>query len=128
MPINSFCFVLDQLDAYLNWRLQCTIQDLSKWGGVLFMALIGLIVVLVANIFLAISTLDWIITYAGILIFMGLTVYDTKRIKDMTMAAATQGSADTTLVTRIGILGVLRLYLDFINLFLFILRLFGRRR
>lgn len=105
-----------------------TKQDLSKWGGVLFMALIGLIVASVANIFLANSALDWIITYAGILIFMGLTVYDTKRIKMMTMTIAGQEGDTATAVSRIGILGALRLYLDFINLFLYILRLFGRRR
>ncbi len=105
-----------------------TKQDLSKWGGILFMALIGLIIASVANMFLANSTLDWIITYAGILIFMGLTVYDTKRIKTMAYAAALQPTGDTAVASRIGILGALRLYLDFINLFLFILRLFGRRR
>ncbi len=105
-----------------------TKQDLSKWGGILFMALIGLIVASVANIFLANSTLDWIITYAGILIFMGLTVYDTKRIKTMAHAAAMQPGGDTAVISRIGIMGALRLYLDFINLFLYILRLFGRRK
>ncbi|MBE2199031.1 MAG: Bax inhibitor-1/YccA family protein [Anaerolinea sp.] len=105
-----------------------TKQDLSKWGGILFMGLIGLIVASVVNMFLANSALDWIITYAGILIFMGLTVYDTKRIKMMAVAAATQEGDTAVVVSRIGILGALRLYLDFINLFLYILRLFGRRR
>jgi hypothetical protein len=103
-----------------------TKQDLTKWGGILFMALIGLIIASVANMFLASSALDWIITYAGILIFMGLTVYDTKRIKTMTYTLAAQG--DTQVVSRVGVMGALRLYLDFINLFLYILRLLGRRR
>ncbi|MCA9934064.1 MAG: Bax inhibitor-1/YccA family protein, partial [Anaerolineales bacterium] len=88
-----------------------TKQDLSKWGGILFMGLIGLIVASVANMFLANSTLDWIITYAGILLFMGLTVYDTKRIKMMAYAAAAQTGGDTAVISRIGILGALRLYL-----------------
>ncbi|MCA9928334.1 MAG: Bax inhibitor-1/YccA family protein, partial [Anaerolineales bacterium] len=103
-----------------------TKQDLTRWGGILFGALIGLIIASVVNIFLASSALDWVITYAGILIFMGLTVYDTKRIKGMAYALAAQG--DTAVVGRVGVLGALRLYLDFINLFLFILRLLGRRR
>jgi len=105
-----------------------TKQDLSKWRGILFMSLIGLIVASVANMFLANSALDWIITYVGILIFMALTVYDTKRIKTMAYTAAMNTGGDTAIVNRIGVLGALSLYLDFINLFLFILRLFGRRR
>jgi uncharacterized protein len=103
-----------------------TKEDLTSWGRILFMALIGLIIASVANIFLANSTLDWIITYAGILIFLALTVYDTQRIKVMTYASAAQGMDQV--VSRIGVLGALRLYLDFINLFLFMLRLFGGRR
>jgi FtsH-binding integral membrane protein len=103
-----------------------TKQDLTKWGAILFMGLIGLIIASVVNMFLASSALDWIITYAGILIFMGLTVYDTKRIKTMTFALAAQGETDV--IGRVGVMGALRLYLDFINLFLYILRLLGRRR
>ena len=110
--------------SFVGWT---TKQDLSKWGGILFMALIGLIVASVANYFLASTALDAIITYAGVLIFLGLTVYDTNKIKLMATAAAFQG-ADGTAVSRIGVLGALRLYLDFINLFLFMLRLLGRRR
>ena len=103
-----------------------TKQDLSNWGGILMMGLIGLIVASVANMFFANSTLDWIITYAGILLFLALTVYDTNRIKQMTYAALAAGQ--TEVVARMGVIGALRLYLDFINLFLYILRLFGRRR
>ncbi len=103
-----------------------TKQDLTRWGGLLFMALIGLIVASIVNLFLASSALDWVITYAGILIFMGLTVYDTNRIKKMTYALAAQG--ETNIVDRVAVMGALRLYLDFINLFLYILRLLGRRR
>lgn len=103
-----------------------TKQDLTRWGGILFMGLIGLIIASVANMFLANSTLDWIITYAGIILFLALTIYDTKRIKEITYVSLANG--DTLAVSRIGIMGALRLYLDFINLFLFILRLLGRRR
>lgn len=103
-----------------------TKEDLTSWGRILLMALIGLIIASVANIFLANSTLDWIITYAGILIFLALTVYDTQHIKVMTYASAAQGQDQV--VSRIGVLGALRLYLDFINLFLFMLRLLGGRR
>jgi FtsH-binding integral membrane protein len=103
-----------------------TQQDLSKWGGILFMGLIGIIVASSANMFLANSTLDWIITYGGILLFLALTVYDTNRIKQMTYTALANGQTDV--VGQVGVLGALRLYLDFINLFLFILRLFGGRR
>ena len=103
-----------------------TKQDLSRWGGLLFMALIGLIVASVVNMFLASTALDWVVTYAGILIFMGLTVYDTNRIKKMTYALAAQG--ETNIIDRVAVMGALRLYLDFINLFLYILRLLGRRR
>ena len=103
-----------------------TKQDLSRWGGILLMALIGLIIASVVNIFLASSALDWVITYAGILIFMALTVYDTKRIKQMTHALALEG--ETNVIDRVAVMGALRLYLDFINLFLYILKLLSRRR
>jgi len=79
--------------------------------------------------FLRSSTLDLIITYLGILIFLGLIVYDTKFIKQMTYQAANQNGGDLqAVVGRISVLGALKLYLDFINLFLYILRLLGRRR
>ena len=78
------------------------------------------------NMFWASTALGWIVTFAGILLFLGLTVYDTQRIKRMTAAALQKGDEDVQ--ARMGILGALALYLDFINLFLFILRLTGRRR
>jgi FtsH-binding integral membrane protein len=88
--------------------------------------LIGFLIGSIANFFIASSTLQWILTYVGIAIFLGLTVWDTQRIKKMTMAAIMQNEA--TAVSKIGILGALRLYLDFVNLFLLLLRIFGRRR
>lgn len=103
-----------------------TKMDLSKLGSFLFMGLIGLIIAMVVNIFWANSALGWIVTFAGILLFLGLTIYDTQRIKRMTAAALQQG--DENVQVRMGILGALALYLDFINLFLFLLRLGGQRR
>ena len=103
-----------------------TKMDLSKMGSFLFMGLIGLIIAMIVNIFWANTALGWIVTFAGILLFLGLTVYDTQRIKRMTAAALQQG--DENVQARMGILGALALYLDFINLFLFILQLGGRRR
>lgn len=103
-----------------------TQRDLTKLGGFLLMALIGLIIGSVINMFFASSALYWILTYAGIAIFIGLTAYNTQRVKTMTLAALQQG--DTQLEQRVGIVGALSLYLDFVNLFLLLLRLAGRRR
>ncbi|MBP5771403.1 MAG: Bax inhibitor-1/YccA family protein [Bacteroidaceae bacterium] len=109
-----------------------TKRDLSGLGGILMMGLIGLIIASVVNIFWANSTLDAIITYIGVFIFVGLTAYDTQKIKAMSASAeqsVSMGySTDTALPRRIAILGALTLYLDFINLFLYILRLLGRNR
>jgi len=108
-----------------------TERDLSSLGSYLFMGLIGLIIASIINVFWANSIMDAIITYVGVFIFVGLTVYDTQRIKQMSQAAqsaAQTGYGDVALPSRIAILGALTLYLDFINLFLYILRLFGRSR
>jgi FtsH-binding integral membrane protein len=101
-----------------------TKTDLTRMGALLFMALIGLVIASVVNIFWANSTMQWIITYAGVFIFVGLTAYDTQKLKQI--AYATQNNA--ALASRLAINGALTLYLDFINLFLFILRLMGDRR
>jgi uncharacterized protein len=100
--------------------------DLTRLGGFLLMALIGLIIGSIANMFFASSALYWILTYVGILIFIGLTAYNTQRVKRMTLTALQQG--DALLEQRVGIIGALSLYLDFVNLFLLLLRLSGRRR
>jgi hypothetical protein len=116
--------------ASLFWAMSIigytTKMDLSKFGSYLLMALIGLILASVVNIFWANTAFGWIITYVAIFIFLGLTVYHTQRIKQQTIAALRQG--DQQLVARIGLLGALSLYLDFINLFLNLLRIMGRRR
>ena len=101
-----------------------TKRDLTALGGILFMALIGLIIASVVNIFLANSALYWIITYAGVLIFVGLTAYDTQRLKRVAIETA----HDPRMAARHAINGALMLYLDFINLFLLLLRIMGDRR
>lgn len=100
-----------------------TSRDLSKMGSILVMALIGLIICVVVNIFLASSTLDWIISLAGVAIFIGLTAWDTQKIKQWAAASVDQPE----MVGRLATMGALSLYLDFINLFIYLLRIFGRR-
>jgi FtsH-binding integral membrane protein len=101
-----------------------TKKDLSKLGGILFMLLIGLVIATLVNIFWANDTLYWITTYAGVLIFVGLTVYDTNKIKRM--LESTYGEDEIT--QKLALMGALTLYLDFINLFLYLLRILGDRR
>lgn len=103
-----------------------TTYDLTKFGAYFLMGLIGLLIAMVVNIFLVNSALYFLISIAGVLIFTGLTAYDTQRIKNM--AAMPEVQADASLAAKMSIFGALKLYLDFINLFLFLLRLFGRRR
>jgi FtsH-binding integral membrane protein len=88
------------------------------------MGLIGIIIASIVNIFLQSSAMYWIITYAGVLIFIGLTAYDTQKIKEMNIL----GNEGTDEDTKEAIRGALSLYLDFINLFLMLLRLMGDRR
>lgn len=99
-----------------------TTQDLTKWGNFLFYALIGLIIASLVNMFTHSSTLDWIISIAGVLIFVGLTAWDTQSIKRMAMGAP------QSMVGHLATIGALSLYLDFINLFLYLLRFFGSSR
>jgi FtsH-binding integral membrane protein len=101
-----------------------TKTDLTTMGKILFMALIGLIVASIINMFWANSMLYWIVSYAGVIIFAGLTAYDTQRLK--VIAVSAQG--DAALSARLSVTGALILYLDFINMFLFLLRFMGKRR
>lgn len=101
-----------------------TKRDLSSWGKLLLMALIGLIIATLVNVFLVKSTgFDLILSYAGVLIFVGLTAYDTQKIKQMLAMQTDMGEG----AQKVALLGALSLYLDFINLFLYLLRIFGRR-
>ena len=88
------------------------------------MALIGLIIASIANIFMESTMLYWIVSYAGVFIFTGLIAYDTQKIKEMNII----GNEGTDEDTKESLVGALTLYLDFINLFLFILRIFGDRK
>lgn len=100
-----------------------TKADLSSMGKILFMALIGLIIATVVNIFVKSDGLTMILSYVGVLIFVGLTAYDTQKIKQMLMQApdASEGAQ------KMALLGALTLYLDFVNLFIYLLRIFGKR-
>ncbi|WP_312423218.1 Bax inhibitor-1/YccA family protein [Anaerospora hongkongensis] len=100
-----------------------TKADLSRWGSILFMSVIGLVIATLVNVFLQSSTLMWLLTYAGVLIFVALTAYDTQRLKEMAYSLD-----DEEMVGKFAVLGALTLYLDFINLFLYLLRIFGKRR
>jgi FtsH-binding integral membrane protein len=103
--------------------------DLSRLGGILMMALIGLIVASLINIFVPSDALFQIINYAGVLIFVGLTAFDTQRIKRMALNPALNMGTDAVAMTqRVAIMGALTLYLDMINLFLFLLRIMGGGR
>ena len=100
-----------------------TQRDLSAFGSFLIMGLFGIILASLVNIFLQSSAMQFVISVVGVLVFAGLTAYDTQQIKEMYSV-----NDDGTLTSRKAIMGALRLYLDFINLFLMLLRLFGDRR
>jgi FtsH-binding integral membrane protein len=100
-----------------------TSRDLSAWGSFLIMGLIGIIIASLVNIFLASSALQFAISIIGVLVFTGLTAYDTQKIKEMYTV-----NDDGTVAGRKAVMGALALYLDFINLFLMLLRLFGSNR
>ena len=121
--IASTFFVTAGTFAAMSLYGYFTKKDLSSWGNLFFMALIGLIIATIVNVFWANTTLYWITTYAGVLIFVGLTAYDTNRIKQM---LANQEVNEGT--QKLALLGALTLYLDFINMFLYLLRIFGDRR
>lgn len=100
-----------------------TKTDLSKMGSYLMMALFGLIIACVVNIFWANSTLEWIISIAGVLIFTGLTAWDTQQVRRMAAA-----NLEPALADKLATMGAMNLYLDFISLFLFLLRILGGNR
>jgi FtsH-binding integral membrane protein len=100
-----------------------TQRDLSQWGSFLFMGLIGIIIASLVNIFLASSALQFAISVIGVIVFVGLTAYDTQQIKEMYFEYD-----DAQTAGKKAIMGALRLYLDFINLFMMLLQLFGSRR
>lgn len=97
-----------------------TKSDLSKMGTYLTMALFGLMIAIVVNLFLKSSAMDWIISIVGVLLFVGLTAWDTQNVKRMAAA-----NLDPQLTDKLATMGAMNLYLDFINFFLFLLRIFG---
>lgn len=99
-----------------------TKKDLSGMGKMLMMALIGLIIATVVNLFLRSTGLQLIVSYIGVLVFVGLTAYDTQKIKQMLMMAEDTGET----AQKLALLGALSLYLDFVNMFLYLLRIFGK--
>jgi FtsH-binding integral membrane protein len=101
-----------------------TRADLTRLGSILYMALVGIIIASLVNFFMHSSGLNLVISYIGVLVFVGLTAYDTQKLKMI----AQQTENDPALAARLSIVGSLMLYLDFINLFLFILRIMGDRR
>ncbi|MBN2034024.1 MAG: Bax inhibitor-1/YccA family protein [Deltaproteobacteria bacterium] len=106
-----------------GWK---TNRDLTSLGGFLFMGLFGIIIATVVNIFIRSSGMNMIISYIGVIVFVGLTAYDTQKIKNM--ALTQPAGLDGAVIRKGAILGALSLYLDFINLFLMLLRIFGQSR
>ena len=101
-----------------------TKKDLTTWGSFLMMGLLGIIIASVVNIFLKSSALEFAVSLIGVVIFVGLTAYDTQRIKGAYYSAG----GDSESVSKLAVMGALNLYMDFINLFLHMLRFFGDRR
>lgn len=101
-----------------------TKRDLTRFGSFLFMGLIGVVIASLVNIFLRSDAVYFVVTYLGVFVFVGLTAYDTQKIKAM---GAEAGSGEES-AGKVAVLGALALYLDFVNLFLLMLRLFGSRR
>ncbi len=103
-----------------------TKKDLTSWGGFLTMGLIGIVIASVVNLFIRSNAMTMIISYIGVIVFVGLTAYDTQKIK--TLALTQPDGVDGSVTRRLAIHGALTLYLDFINLFLMLLRILGGRR
>ena len=115
--ITSGTFAAMSLYGYTTKR------DLTKLGGFLFMGLIGIIIASIVNIFIGSSAMQFAISVIGVLVFVGLTAYDTQSIKNMYYAGDSENIG-----SKKALMGALRLYLDFINLFILLLQLFGQRR
>lgn len=123
--IATAFFVTAGMFAAMSFIGFVTKKDLSSFGSFFTMTLIGLIIASVVNIFLNSSVMYWIITYVGVLLFVGLTAYDTQKIKQMLIEYGDEVNDSTQ---KLALIGSLSLYLDFINLFLYILRLFGNNK
>jgi len=122
--IASAFFVASGTFAAMSIYGVVTKRDLTGLGSFMFMGLVGIIIASLVNIFLQNEMIYWVTSYIGVLVFVGLTAYDTQKIKQIGQA----GFADSETRHKAAILGALRLYLDFINLFLMLLRVMGSRR
>ena len=122
--ITSVFFITAATFAVMALIGYTTKTDLTSVGKLLFMALIGLVIATIVNVFIGSSTMTMICSYVGVLIFVGLTAYDSQKIKQMLQQAPDAGEASQ----KLALLGALSLYLDFINLFIYLLRIFGDRR
>ena len=122
--ITSVFFITAGTFAVMAVIGYTTKKDLTSIGRILFMALIGIIIATLVNMFIGSSGLNTIISYVGVLIFVGLTAYDSQKIKEMLVVAGDHGEAGQ----KLALLGALTLYLDFINLFIYLLRIFGQKR
>jgi len=122
--VASTFFITAGMFGSMSFIGYTTKKDLTTMGGYLVMALIGLVIASVVNIFMHSSGLYWLCTFAGVIIFTGLTAYDTQKIKESYAA----GAYGTSAFERTAVYGAFVLYLDFINLFLYMLRLLGSRR
>ncbi len=103
-----------------------TKTDLTKFGRIMIMGLVGLIIASLINMFLGNATMDYVISFIGVMVFTGLTAYDVQKLKNIGTSIQ-EGNVAAVEVKKASILGALTLYLDFVNLFLFLLRLFGKR-
>ncbi|MBU4487399.1 MAG: Bax inhibitor-1/YccA family protein [Candidatus Delongbacteria bacterium] len=121
--ITSAFFTAAAMFGAMSFYGYTTKKDLTSWGSFFFMGLIGIVIGSVVNMFWANSALYWLVTYIGVFVFVGLTAYDTQKIKNMNII----GNEGTDEDKKEAIMGALTLYLDFINLFLMLLRIFGRR-
>ena len=122
--IASVFFITAGMFLVMSLLGYFTRMDLTRLGSVLFMALIGVIIASIVNIFLKSEMLYWVVSYVAVVVFVGLTAYDTQKIKQM---LAEYGEVDE-MGYKLALFGALTLYLDFINLFLYLLRIFGDRR
>lgn len=122
--IASVFFITAATFAVMALIGYTTKTDLTSVGKLLFMALIGLVIATIVNMFIGSSTMTMICSYVGVLIFVGLTAYDSQKIKNMLMQAPDAGESSQ----KLALLGALTLYLDFINLFIYLLRIFGDRK
>jgi uncharacterized protein len=122
--IASTFFITGGTFAAMSIYGYVTKRDLTSLGGFMSMGLIGLVIASIVNIFLQNETVYWLCTYIGVLIFVGLTAYDTQKIKNMNVI----GNEGANEEKKGAIMGALTLYLDFINLFLMLLRIFGDRK